>query len=144
MTPEGRHRVRAVSAAARTTRNDKEYVEIELHTGDGARLYYKGFLATDSQVERTSNALRACGWDGNDAFQLPGDREVEVVVEHEEYNGKMYERVPFINALTPAVSADRARAMAERLRGGASAPVTRSAPQSRPEPPPISDDDIPF
>lgn len=144
MIPEGKHRARADSAFATQTSTGKEFVAINLNK-EGQLLQYRGFLGSEKQQEYTAKALRTCGWKGDDAFTLPGTVEVEIVVEHREYNGKTYEDVKYINPLTPAASADRARAMAAKLRGLGGQQAPKSEPPARPEPPPPSDDDsLPF
>lgn len=85
--------------------------KIELPDGSNGSVYYNGGLETDKQREFTIKALLACGLNGNlstvdelVAFNqgagsgaLNEDKDVEVVVEHEEYEGKTFARVKFVN-----------------------------------------------
>lgn len=57
---------------------------------------------TGGAAEITAKALRACGLRGNDVTAAATQEltnEVELVVKHEEYEGKTRARVAFVNAL---------------------------------------------
>jgi hypothetical protein len=66
----------------------------------GRRLGWFGYF-TDNTVERTIESLRLCGLKGDDlaaAVTGPLDQEVQLVVEHETYDGKTRAKVVWVNA----------------------------------------------
>lgn len=75
---------------------------------------------SDKALERTEKALRACGWVGDDISELMRDgvdlKEVEIVVEDEEYDGKVRTKVKWINPIRKEMDADKAKAIALALR----------------------------
>lgn len=66
----------------------------------GQKIGWFGYF-TDATTERTLQALRICGFAGDDldkfADQRP-DNEVEIVVDHEIYEGKPKAKVQWVNA----------------------------------------------
>lgn len=54
---------------------------------------------TDNTTQRINDSLKACGWDGECVSSLAGvmDNEVEIVVEINEWNGKSYPKVAWVN-----------------------------------------------
>ena len=117
---------------------------------------WDGWL-TENAYARTVESLRHCGWEGDDVTDLQGldANEVELVVEAEEYEGKTYPRVKWVNRLggiatKPPMSADRTKAFAAEMRAkiraldaaGGRKPAPKAA--QRPEPPPMTDEDLPF
>lgn len=175
LIPAGTYRARATEAQLGTTDTGKEQVAISfqlLTPGfEGQHLPYYGFF-TEKALEVTVKALRACGWAGVDLSDLTGidTNEVNLVVEHEEYNGVTRAKVRWVNdgsvGLLKNVLGDVERkAFANRMRAAiatlghgqpqkpaprpaAPAPLTRPAssrsPAMPPEPPPHTDTDIPF
>jgi hypothetical protein len=122
------------------------------------RLTWYGYF-TDATFDRTVESLRICGWQGDDLADLQGldAEEVSLVVADEEYEGKVNARVLWVNKLTqgPAVKSvlegDEARAFAASMRdrvrafsAAAKKPASKPAGDVRPEPPPLTDADIPF
>lgn len=75
---------------------------------------------SEKALARTEKSLRACGWVGDDVSELMRDgvdlKQVEVVVEEEEYNGKVRAKVKWINAIRKAMEADKAKELAMSLR----------------------------
>jgi hypothetical protein len=66
----------------------------------GRRLRWMGYF-TDDSVDRTIEALRLCGFKGDELSELPRqklDQEVSITVEHEEYDGKTRAKVAWVNA----------------------------------------------
>jgi hypothetical protein len=127
-----------------------------------AQLTWYGYF-TDETFDRTVESLRHCGWQGDDLSDLSGldANEVDLVVEDETYNGETRTRVQWVNkagglALRAPMAADRAKAFAASMRdrvralGAGSRPPPKSngsnapPPSNRPEPPPLTDNDIPF
>jgi hypothetical protein len=89
--------------------DDKEQVVIEfrLTNGDdpdfGHSISYFGFF-TDKTIKRTIESLRYCGWKGDDLAELPVlaetgmlPDEVDLVVDHEEYEGNVRAKVKWVN-----------------------------------------------
>lgn len=122
---------------------------------------WRGFF-TEATTDRTIESMRYMGFEGDDLSNLVGldKNEVELVVEDEEYEGKMYPRVQWVNKPRgPMVkneldgqklsafaaqmkSAFRAHDAAEGKRVGTK-PAAAPSGDKRPEPP-LSDADIPF
>lgn len=132
-----------------------------------AQLTWHGYF-TEATEERTIESLRIAGWKGDDlsvfseGFAFPDDApEVSLVVEDETYEGKLYTKVQWVNRAggaavkTPLVG-DKAKAFAaamkEKFRAFDAANGKRTArpapskpaADKRPEPPPLTDADIPF
>ena|ERR1051326_2108102 len=168
----GRYRARPVSWALGRTSTGKEQVAVEFELMDadgvvGPHITWFGYF-TDDTWERTVESLRHCGWQGDDLSELSGlDQEVSVVIENEEYKGKRYPKVRWVNApgsglaLKEQLSPQEAKEFASSMRGrilqqrqsqGAirrPATVTPMAAKRNtgaipPEPPPHTDDDMPF
>lgn len=144
----------------------------------GERVKWQGYFTdNDEATDRTIQSLRACGFTGDDlaAFiEQIVEQEVQIVVENEEYKGRHYPKVQWVNAVNTGVKVENQmkdselRKFAARFKSKvkAAAPITgvravREAPapivpasdddggggyQSRPSDgaPPASDDDIPF
>jgi hypothetical protein len=104
-------------------------VQFELVEPAGERRTWYGFF-TESTIENTVKSLRACGWNdpNNDlsvfteGSPLPAGfgLEVELVIEQEEYLGKVRDRIRWVNgggglALKRALTKEQATAFAARL-----------------------------
>jgi hypothetical protein len=130
MLAEGTYRGRPIRAALGVTGTGKEQigVQFELQDPPGQRMTWYGFF-TDGTFDRTIEALRACGWTGSDLSEFGGetlpagfDQEVELVVKHEEYNGKISARIAFVNsggglAMKEALDPTQAKSFAARMKG---------------------------
>jgi hypothetical protein len=184
--PEGRHVALCRSVQFGWTEKGKEQIAIgfELtHPDDpdcGARITYFGTF-TDAEegkkygaLDFTMQAIRYIGYTGDDLSELPAlaeagqlAQEVELVVQHEEYNGALSAKVKFVNRpgggqvqlkkpLDERELKVFAQAMKSRLRADAprkssgtpapAQPTQRSMPAtSKPHPnAPGNLDDIPF
>lgn len=68
----------------------------------GQTISWFGYFSDNvTATDRTFAALRACGFTGDDLERFPDQRptnEVEIVVGHEEYEGKMQAKVQWVNA----------------------------------------------
>lgn len=129
-----------------------------------------GFF-TDATFDRTVESLRHCGWKGDDLSNIEGlDQEVELVIEDEKYEEKTRAKVQWVNrigglALKAPLDPDKAKGFAASMRdriraldavnGTRATPRSTAAPRSTstakpyspgrpPEPPPHTDDDMPF
>ena len=94
----------------------------------GDFIRWTGFF-TEKTIERTMQSLRYCGWSNNDITNPEGlgSNVVEIVVEHEEYKGKLYPKVKWVNKLSGGIPAknqmdDAAKmAFAKRMKAHAMA-----------------------
>lgn len=97
--PAGRHRARADRGelTAAKTGTPMVYVSFILLDMPGKTISWYGYLSEKSE-ERTIESLRTAGWAGDDISRLDGlgDREVSLVVEWEEYDGRIRARVKSI------------------------------------------------
>jgi hypothetical protein len=176
MLSPGYYRARAVEYALGKTQNGTRQVAVRFEVLDeqgapgGERVTWYGYF-TEKTAERTLESLQYCGWEGDDVTDLTGieRNEVQIVVEHEEYEGKTNARVAWVNRagggsiaikapLDEAEKAAFAREMKAKVlamrQGQRRAPASRSAAARAPEPPPIAEDprysgarhdeDIPF
>lgn len=151
------------------TKGGKEQVVVEFRITEGDAtgnvIAWFGYF-TEKTWSRTMEALRYCGWKGDDISNLDGlDQPVEIVVEHEEDDeGKLRAKVRWVNRVgagrvtlkTPmdsnavrrfaAEMKSRARSVAEVTPGASGQARQTSTPSSRTEerPPPPTDDDLPF
>jgi hypothetical protein len=131
--------------------------------GDGEHFVAWYGYFTEGAVDRTIESLRYMGFEGDNLLELVGldKNEVELVIEDEEYEGKIHEKVQWINKpggalVKKALEGDKAKTFAalmkEKFRiADASAgkkPVRQAAKTPPPagplggDPPPS--DDIPF
>lgn len=127
---------------------------------------------TDNAFERTIESLRHCGWKGTDLEEIAagkGDLNANVVsltVEDEEYpagSGQWRTKVQWVNrrgglAIKAPLAGDKLRAFSAQMKGkiaaldaakgtrpaAASKPANGGPPTGQPEPPPITDDQLPF
>lgn len=104
LIPEGTYRARVKSADFGFTSKGTEQVQVAFDVldpdYDGQTVLWWGYFS-EKTAERTMQSLRYCGWKGDDVTDLAGvsDNEVEIVVEHNEYNGKTSARVAWVNRL---------------------------------------------
>lgn len=103
MIHAGNYKARAIDHQFGLAGTDTEQVAVTFEITEegefhGHTIAWFGFF-TEATAERTVQALRTCGWDGDDLSDLRGlDRnEVVLVIEHDEYNGKVQARVKWIN-----------------------------------------------
>lgn len=124
MISPGTYKARGMDAALSTTKSGREQVGVRFELVDhpGETIIWYGYF-TDGTFERTIKSLRACGWRGDDLSDLSGigAMEVQIVVEHEEYNGKTRAKVRWVNGagsggIPNQLAADKAKSFAERMR----------------------------
>jgi hypothetical protein len=119
MIKPGTYRAKATEGALGLTKGGKEQAAIAFAIIDGEHagesVTWFGYF-TDATAERTIESLRTCGWIGDDLSDLTGilDNEVQIVIEHEDYEGKTQVRVKWVNR-----SGSGGLALKERLEGGA-------------------------
>lgn len=137
----------------------------ESHAGECVPWY--GYF-TEKTEKRTLESLRLAGWSNDDIGNIEGfgDAEVDIVVEHNEWNGKVSARVAWVNrpgsgvALKNPMNETARKAFAAKMKGKAvasrqgAAPAApakslpkKSAAQQKVEsafPAAPADDDLPF
>lgn len=159
----GKYRARAADAVLSDTDSGKEQVAIQFAFLDhpGVTLTWYGFF-TEATYERTVQSLRYCGWAGNDLSVFLEDEiakngiestgltanEVVLVVENEEYNGKVRPRVRWVNSaggmgVKNVMSRARAVEFSARMKGLIVAMDKRGG-SPKPAAARASDGDVPF
>jgi hypothetical protein len=123
----GTFKGRAKEWALGMSANGKEQVAvmIELTSGEAAGTHITWFgYFTDGAVDRTLDSLRYFGWSSDSLAELDGldTNEVDVVLDEEEYDGKVRTKVKWINrparlALKEQMTTGQMAAFAARLRG---------------------------
>jgi len=89
----------------------------------GQRITWYGYF-TDATIERTLESLEHAGWDGESELSAPkglGSKTCSIVVQHEEYDGKMRAKVAWVNgsaglALKQALSKEEALSFDKRMK----------------------------
>jgi hypothetical protein len=77
-------------------------VEFEILEGKhcSERISWKGGIKTDKQIAFTKNAMKVMGWDEKTNPSIAKmDREVKIVVKHEQKDGKTFANVQYVNSL---------------------------------------------
>lgn len=129
LIPPGTYAARAVSHDIGESKKGHFQVAVtfEIVAGDylGRRLTYFATFAPGKATEVAIKALRAAGWTCDDPTVLTGlgDVECDIVVEHDEYNGRLRDRIRFVNrprgtfTFKTPLSEEKRRAIAAQLRG---------------------------
>jgi hypothetical protein len=123
-------------------------------------------------MDRTFDTLKICGWDCDNIYDLSSvvnsDNEVQLVIQHDEYNGKTNAKIAFVNrigglAMKDPMNEHDKQAFAKKMRGSIAAWKQKTG-NNKPEqkrqdykdrhqekqqnrrdnPSPPDDDDIPF
>ena len=143
--------------------NEQIAVGVRITRGphEGRQLAWRGYF-TEKTEERTLQSLRYMGWQGNNVTELgPLTNEFSIVVKHEEYDGKTFARIAWINSagggrikLQQPMDAKQLRQFAATMKAKAAAidEVDGAPPaETSDEPPPAEDgdpgaddDDVPF
>lgn len=139
-------------------------VSFKVKDTDGQEKFvsWRGFF-TEKTTERTIESLRYLGFEGDDLSNLTGldKNEVELVVEDEEYEGKIYPRVQWVNKprgpmVKTVLEGQKLGAFAAQMKAAFRAhdaaqgkrattkPAAAPSGDKRPEPPPLTDADLPF
>lgn len=179
LIPKGKYAARGGDPQFGYTSKDEPQVSVTFTLlaeceDQGREITWFGYF-TPKTEPRTLESLRICGWVGDDLANLgPLDNEVEIVVDHEEYQGEWQAKVRWVNRpgsgvfkMSKPMGAEQLKAFAKQMRGAArasaegtsgarkpSAPSQRSAspPSSNARSsgrhdernPPPPEDDIPF
>lgn len=109
---KGRHRARATGHQFCWTGKGQDtptvYIGFVISDGDAdaGRVITAMKFLTPNAIEYTVEAFRNMGWQGDDLYALgqEGDstlypEEIELVIDHEEYNGEWRAKVAFINRI---------------------------------------------
>jgi len=141
LIPAGKYRARALEAVLGETKTGKEQVvvrfEIQNEGYEGQTVLWFAVFATEKMSRRILEGLRACGWRGDDLSDLSGvnDNDVEIEVEHHEWNGRVSGRVKWVNRLggpmVAPIAPERARAFAARMKQVAAS--IQAPPAAKPE-----------
>jgi hypothetical protein len=121
------------------TSTGKEQVAIKFELSDypGVFRTWYGYF-TEATWERTLEALRICGWKGDDLTDLTGisDNAVSLVLLTEEYKGEFNQKVKFVNAPNSAGVGMKNKLAGDGLKSFAASMKAkiRSAGRSRPAP----------
>ena len=124
---KGKFRARAKEWGFGRTSKGNEHIAVlfEITAGElvSQTVSWRGFF-TEQALDRTLESLRHCGWSSDSIVDLDGleANEVEIVVDEEEYEGKIYSRVKWVNRATRLAFADpmdgaQLQAFAAKLRG---------------------------
>jgi hypothetical protein len=117
--------------------SQRAIVPMRITKGDqeGQLIDFRGSLSEGKALEITNRALEAMGYDYDDDASVTRN-EVQIVVQHEEYNGKTYANIQFVNdpnraAIYTPSSASIAAAAKARLKAAAiAAKATKPAASS--------------
>lgn len=134
MLPQGTYAATARGGALTESQNKRTpqvVVEFEITSAEwaGERITWVGFL-TDKTTERTIESLRYAGWKGTDLADLSDllskdTPVIELVIEHEEYEGKTRARVQWVNRIGgrmgAALPAEQAKQLSAKMRGAIAA-----------------------
>lgn len=124
----GDYRAKAIEAVLGRSSKGTEQVAVRFALLDFPQqtITWYGFFS-DAAFEITMRGLRAAGFTGDNLADLSSLREdvspeVVLVVEHDEYQGKVRARVKFINglggmAVKDALDDVEAKAFAQRMKG---------------------------
>jgi hypothetical protein len=143
MIRAGTYKARAKEWAFGLSQTGKEQIAITFDILDeeerGETITWYGYFS-DAALNRTVEALHYCGWDGDNLEQIGHlkDHEVQLVVEDEEYEGKVRTKVRWVNAIRDQLPPEEQRDIAQRICDRILAKKRAAAePSSR-------DDDLPF
>ncbi len=161
---------RAKRAVLSETKNGREYVAIDFETVDAPKRVYQwsGYFGDDygkdnkSTTERTIEALRRCGWQGDKVTDLSSVLGVDcdITIKTEEYNGQQQTKVAFINLpgeggfkakpLESSRAASFAKSIEAQARNIKAVPRPAAPKNEHPnapgndDAPPRDDDQVPF
>lgn len=132
--------------------NEQVVVPIKIKEGEyaGRTLTWFGFF-TEKTWARTMDALRYMGWRSDDISDLGAlDKEVEIVVTHETYEGETRARIQWVNEigggrikLHSPMDAKELRMFAASMRSKAQGKMAKAQGSDQP-PHAADDDDLPF
>lgn len=98
----GEHKARALSAALSTLKNGSQFAEVIFSLIEGGEITWAGWFGDDQKKNTwTIEALRHCGWRGDDLTDLTGiDRNlVMLVIENDSKDGHTRSKVRYVNRI---------------------------------------------
>jgi len=130
----GTYKARATGAQLCYTSANREQVAVEFELTSegwtGERITWFGYFgdkadkAGKTLTQRTFESLMVAGWNGEDwdYFENIGCNEVQLVIEHETYEGHIVAKVRWVNRLggftsKAPMAADQRKAFAARMKG---------------------------
>ncbi len=126
MIAEGEYRVTPGVAFIDNTSKGTYFVGVPF-TAEEERIIWRGWLS-EKTMERTLKSLKLMGWTGTDPFtdlRGIGSRDVQIVIRHEEYEGKVRAAVAFVNSIRKKPVAPPAHLveLAKRIAAGIEVPA---------------------
>ena len=152
MIAPGKYRAKVLDWDFGRSGKGTPYIAVRFEIPSGDTITWFGYF-TRAALERTVESLRYCGWIGHDINRMRedgmGSKEPEIVVEHEEYEGKVRARVQWVNsgvgpAGTGSMGEDELRAFAAEMRDSIRAIQLDKQQSSIGRDEQRYDDDIPF
>lgn len=163
LTPKGKFPAKAVEWKLAETKGGREQVVVDFKFTDPqlGNILWFGFF-TDLTFERTVESLRYMGWTGTDVLELDTPQanlnanEVELVVDHEEYEGKWRAKVKWVNRkggvdIAAPLAVEKRASFAQRMKASILSMELgkpKGPPTSAKTPPPPAQtgslDDVPF
>ncbi len=136
MIAEGKYVATPVRAELTSTSKGTDYVGVTFTVeGQQEKITWSGWL-TDKTVDRTLEALRTMGWEGEEITELATvNRTVSITVSHEEFNGETRPRVQWINPVRVHMTGDAKKALSDRIRDRIRAQRAQAMPASQASPP---------
>lgn len=161
MIAPGTYRAKAVQWVLGESKSGVEQVAVDCslldeNDAENARITWYGYFS-EKAWERTVESLRLFGWTGADPTDLTGlDKNVvELVVEHEEWEGKTRAKAKWVNApggglaMVAPLAGEKSKAFGARMKAliankekGSTPPA--AAKKTAPKKTPNEDGDIAF
>lgn len=130
MLAKGKYRARAIewSQVTEHAKTGTEEIRVLFQVTDegefnGHHITWRGYFS-EQTAERTIESLRYLGWSGDDVTNIQGldANEVQIVVEHEEYQGKTQVKIAWVNRLASVyvgqpMSDAKKMAFKDRMKG---------------------------
>lgn len=141
--PAGTYRARATGWVFGASRNGTEQIAVTFSITEGEHqgqtITWYGYLS-DEALARTVEGLRYCGWNVENVDEVDklSTNEVELVVEEDEYEGKLRSKVRWVNAIRAELPPEEQRKIALRIRDRVRAKKAEAKPST------AADDEVPF
>jgi hypothetical protein len=103
ITPENTYRATVIDAdmgkAGTGIRQLAILFEISRGSFEARRFTWYGFLNNRDNAKRSAQVLHTCGYDNRSLRSMIG-HEVDIVIRHEDFRGKTFARVAFVNPVS--------------------------------------------
>lgn len=126
----GKYKAKPIKWGTGESGTGTPYIAVQFELPSGETITWWGYV-TERSIDRVIESLRYCGWWGHELAKMGeegmGTKEPIIVVEHEEYNGEVRDRVRWVNSGERGVSvgggmdAQTERAFAARMAQAARA-----------------------